>query len=562
MVRRGRIRAVRAGRTKLRFGYIDIIYILLRFVTIAATFFWVFFNPQIVTQPVSVYYLIAVFVLYSLVFYITSLLFPGRFKQLYLWLLVPDIVFITFLIHFTGELQSPFLYGYFLMAGLHAFYYGLYTGLSVASVVTFAYLIHEYHYVATHPVYLGNIFMELGFVWLLAVFGGLMGEKEIKDRQKIEELNEELQDLYHRTSIERDELDVILEGMADGVYTVDTKMKLTSFNKEAENITGWKAKEVIGKKCSEVLRALDNRHEAICGSPACPMEKVIRKGKPAVNFEYLFKTRDGRMINASTSIAPLKHENNEIVGAVTVFRDITRIKEIEQMKSDFVSMVSHELRSPLTSIKGFAATLLREIKFDEATRKKFLGVIESESDRLTRLVEDLLSISRIEEGRFKLERSTFSLGGMVRDIIAVQRERTKKHKFVLKFSAALPPVSADESRIRQVMENLIDNAVKFSPEGGKITVGIKEEAHRFLISIADQGVGIPRTDIVRVFDKFHRVDSSVTRDTGGSGLGLAIAKYIVDVHGGRIWAESKEGKGSTFYFTLPKKVREKRMGKL
>lgn len=555
--------APKIKRVKLHFEYVDFIYILLRFLTVAATFFWAYFHPELITEPTVLYFLLGFFLLYSLLFYLVLFNFPAFFKRLYLLLLVPDIIFITFLIHFTGELDSPFIYGYFLMAGLHAFYYGLYTGLIVAGVVTVADLIHLYHYLLEQPTYLGDIFMVIGFVWLLAVFGGLLGEKEIRDRKKIEQLNTELHDLYIQASMDRDRLDAILAGMADGVFAVDKKMKITLYNPAAEIITGWKAKEAVGKKCADLFQSTDKKGESICDSSVCPLNTALRKGKPISNFEHLIRTKDGKMVNISSSVAPLKGETGEIVGGVSVFRDITKIKEIEQMKTDFVSMVSHELRSPLTAIKGFAATLMREIQFDEATRRKFLGIIENESDRLTKLVEDLLSISRIEEGRLHLERTTFSLSEMIKKTFALQKEKTKKHRFVLKAPSRLPPVSADENRIRQVLENLIDNAVKFSMNGGKVTVEIKEKLHRLVVSVADQGIGLAKTDLKKIFEKFYRIDSSVTRDTGGIGLGLSIAKYIVEMHGGRIWAESKgKGQGSTFYFTLPKKIRERRQRKL
>lgn len=555
--------SVRIGAKKLRFEYIDIIYVFLRLSSAAASFIWVFFHPGAPPYQLFLYYLIAFLAVYSALFYLFSLSRPGRFKQLYLWLLVPDTIFITLMVHFTGELQSPFMYGYFLIAALHAFYYGLHTGLAVAGVVSCAYAIHLYHYLVEEPVYLGNIFAALAFVWLLAIFGGLLGEKEVKDREKIEQLNEELRDLYSQTAFERDKLDAILAGMADGVFTVDRDLKLVSFNQAAEAIAGWKGKDVIGKTCGALFQSTDKKGRLICGSPACPLEKAIAKGRTVINFEHKIKTKSGQIVDVSSSVAPLKDETGEVAGGVSVFRDITKLKEIEQMKSDFVSMVSHELRSPLTSIKGFAATLLREKKFDETTRRKFLNVIENESDRLTRLVEDLLNISRIEEGRFRLERTTFSLPEMVSEVLSAYKEKTKKHRFVLKSPPRLSAANGDESRLRQVFENLVGNAVKFSPSGGIITVEIKEKAHRFTGAVGDQGIGMPREDLERVFEKFYRVDSSVTRETGGSGLGLSIAKSIVEAHGGRIWAESKgEGKGSVFHFTLPKKITQKKQGKL
>jgi len=221
------------------------------------------------------------------------------------------------------------------------------------------------------------------------------------------------------------------------------------------------------------------------------------------------------------------------------------------MKSQLLSTVSHELRTPLASIKGFATTLLRQdVKWDDATQRDFLRIIEEESDRLTEIIDNLLEMSQIEAGALRIEKDPMQLRALIRDIVDEMRMRTEAHYFVTDLPALLPRVHADPRRIRQVLRNLLENAIKYT-KAGQITITTEVERDQVLISVADQGQGIPAKYLDKIFERFFQVDGASTRRVGGSGLGLAISRGIVEAHAGKIWAENGAPNGSVFRFTLP-----------
>jgi signal transduction histidine kinase len=222
------------------------------------------------------------------------------------------------------------------------------------------------------------------------------------------------------------------------------------------------------------------------------------------------------------------------------------------MKSQLLATVSHELRTPLSSIKGFATTLLRQdVQWDEATQREFLRIIEEESNRLEELIDNLLDMSQVEAGALRIRLQPVQLRQVVREAVEQAKRQTELHWFVVDLPGELPRVWADPRRIRQVLNNLLDNAIKYSPGGGQITITCEVESIGVTVSIADQGEGIPPEYLERVFDRFFQLDGANTRKAGGSGLGLAIVKGIIEAHRGTIWAESTLGQGSVFRFTLP-----------
>ncbi len=247
---------------------------------------------------------------------------------------------------------------------------------------------------------------------------------------------------------------------------------------------------------------------------------------------------------------PVTGAEGELMGFGYLIRDITRKKELDQLKSTLISTVSHEIRTPLTAIKGSATSLLREdVQWDEATKREFLQDISEECDRLKRLVDDILDMSRIDSGMLRLDRRLTSLEQLVQKVVGVARRRYPGFHFTLAMEAGLPPVEMDEARIMQVLHNLIDNAVKYSGDSRQIDVAVAVSPQTVEVSVADHGVGIPADQLTFIFDRFHRLEQL---SAGGAGLGLAICRGIVLAHGGKIWAESALGKGSTFRFTLPR----------
>lgn len=229
------------------------------------------------------------------------------------------------------------------------------------------------------------------------------------------------------------------------------------------------------------------------------------------------------------------------------------LEEADNLKSEFISTISHELRTPLASIKGYTTTLLRkDVVWDEQTRTEFLEIIDEESDKLRELIDNLLEMSKVEAGVLQISKQPILLPRIAHRAVSEIKPRAKKFDFSVEFASRFPVLEADPRRIEQILHNLLENAVKYSPNGGRIT--IRGEAHEdeVLVSIEDQGVGIPPEQLDRIFERFHRVGHPQTRHAGGSGLGLSIARALVEAHGGKIWAQSTLGKGSTFYFTLPR----------
>ena len=231
-----------------------------------------------------------------------------------------------------------------------------------------------------------------------------------------------------------------------------------------------------------------------------------------------------------------------------------RLKELDRMKSEFLSTAAHELRTPLTSILGFSEILLKR-KLDEERKNRFLKIINEESMGLSALINDLLDLSRIESGRgFKITKAPIEIKQVILENIDLFQAQTDKHTFKVNVPDDLVKIEADKDKINQVIENLISNALKFSPQGGEITVSVKELKDKLKINISDTGIGIPEKDLPHVFEKFYRADNASSEAIGGTGLGLGIVKYIVEFHRGEIKAESKLKKGSTFSFTLPAKA--------
>lgn len=258
--------------------------------------------------------------------------------------------------------------------------------------------------------------------------------------------------------------------------------------------------------------------------------------------------------------APTRDSFGSLTGRLWIVSDVTREREADRLKSEFLSIVSHELRTPLTSIMGYTELLLAR-NFTPGEQREFIKTVYNEASHLYQIVEDLLGVTRLEAGNVRLDRWAVSLRQIISDLVAhLSNQIGGKHSMLIDIPPYLPPIYADRDKVRQVLVNLITNAVKYSPNGGEIRLTVTEHADLppdhpkgqfVLIAISDQGIGIAPEDLPRIWERFYRVDNGNTRRIGGTGLGLSIAKALVELHGGRIWAESKLNKGSTFYFTLP-----------
>jgi two-component system sensor histidine kinase KdpD len=265
---------------------------------------------------------------------------------------------------------------------------------------------------------------------------------------------------------------------------------------------------------------------------------------------HAWSPTDERLLVALANHAALAVDNLHLLDET---RKVAALRELDRMKTELLSTVSHELRTPLGSIKGYATTLLthgNRLRKDE--QREFLEIIDSEADRLRDLIENLLDMSRLEAGVLRIDREPARLAATAQEVTRKVQLATPNHQLALDWPINDPMVNADQRRIYQVLQNLLTNAVKYSPNGGCITLLAAIERRELVISVADQGLGMPAAELDKIFDRFHRIQSEVSRGIGGTGLGLAICKGLVEAHGGRIWAESNgEGTGTTLRFTLP-----------
>jgi PAS domain S-box-containing protein len=345
-------------------------------------------------------------------------------------------------------------------------------------------------------------------------------------------------ELYQSVALERERSYAILANIADGIVAVDRDGNVVLWNTAAEQITGVPAAGALGRTPHEVLhRDLASEDESKRGERVVP----IRRGADEVWL--------------SLTEAVMRDPTGGVSGRIFAFRDVSAERLVEQMKSDFVSTVSHELRAPLTSIYGFAETLLRrDVLFAEEERQTFLGYVASEAQRLTGIVDTLLSVARLDAGDLHVEVAPIDVRSVVSEVVtsgeAWAAAAGNGHRFVVDVPDEPLAAAADHEKLRQILANLVENAVKFSPEGGTVTVGARLAGGAVELRVVDEGIGIPAGERERIFRKFHRVESG-GRDRGGTGLGLFIARGLVSAMGGRIWVDSDEGRGSSFAFELP-----------
>lgn len=356
--------------------------------------------------------------------------------------------------------------------------------------------------------------------------------------------------LYQSVLREKQRLDAIIEQSADGVMILDSRWRITTFNKSMELLTGWPRSESIGRPCAEVLGIRNAQGMNICLMD-CPLQRLPHAPNPVV--EGWMTTRDGREIYIQSRYAPQRDACGIFLGAIANVRDITDQKREEELQSTFISVISHELKTPVSIIKGYAGTLRREdATWSQETLREGLRIIEEEADRLARQIQDLLDVSRLQAGGMHLDLTDWSLPRLAQEVVQAFAAQTDgRFEFELRFPDDFPPVHADYERVRMVLTNLVSNAVKYSPEGGTIRIGGHPMEDMALLYVSDQGIGIPLEEQQRIFDRFYRVDNRLRRETQGAGLGLYLTRAIIEAHGGTIRVESQVGRGSRFLFTLP-----------
>ena len=362
--------------------------------------------------------------------------------------------------------------------------------------------------------------------------------------QAINDLSFKIKEAQENSESERQRLDSVLRHMSDGVIATDRRGRIVIMNTAALDILNLKSEKVIGIPLLSIL----------------PLEEKV-------TFRELLETQHERLIHleedgedsiVQCEFSVIQRESGFISGLVCVLTDVTEQQKIERERRNFVSNVSHELRTPLTSIKSYTEALVDGAWENKEIAPGFLNVIETETDRMMRMITDLLNLSRMDQNRFGLEKEFINMNELVVHIVnrfemVLQSEpyRDKNYRILTDITQRDLWVELDQDKITQVLDNIINNAIKYSPDGGRIIVRLMETHTDIIVSVSDEGLGISRKDIPHLFDRFYRVDKARSRAMGGSGLGLAIAQEVIQLHGGKIWVNSIENKGSTFFVSLP-----------
>jgi two-component system, OmpR family, phosphate regulon sensor histidine kinase PhoR len=335
-------------------------------------------------------------------------------------------------------------------------------------------------------------------------------------------------------------LEAIFNSMAEGVIVTDANERVVSFNHAIEELFGIELEQAEGKFILEGIR----------NSEISGLINNVLKNARVISKEIVLALPEQKIVQAN--ISPV-FEKDKVTGCVAVIHDMTDIRRLETIRQDFVANVSHELKTPLTSIKGFVETLLEGAWQDKDNSLDFLKIVDQHVDRLNMLIDDLLELSHLESKEMVLTKAQLNLAGLVNQVIAGFKSQIKKRGLEIK--ADLPAdleIMADQSKIEQVFSNLIHNAVKYNKDNGFVRIYSEPLADKIKITIEDSGLGIPVKDLPRIFERFYRVDKARSRQLGGTGLGLSIVKHIVELHGGQVGVESTEGLGSKFWLLIPR----------
>lgn len=360
-----------------------------------------------------------------------------------------------------------------------------------------------------------------------------------------EQLRKNAMDLAEKTSISLQQSEryfrSVIENTSDFIAIIDRDGIMRYCNLAYQQGLGYCSEELLGRSGFELVHPDDQlKLRQILDEPTSDVSLLI---------EYRARHKNGSWRTFEVSTENLCHDP-AVQGLIITARDVTERKQIERLKDELVSTVSHELRTPLTSLRGFAELMLTK-EFSRDKQHGFLTIIHKESVRLTSLINDFLDLQRMESGCQTYNFSPIHLDELLREVAAITMPDTESYSLHFALFGLLPQVRADADRLRQVLTNLISNAVKYSPNGGRITLGARQSDEEVVAWVADEGMGIPPEALPRLFSKFFRVDSRDTRSIGGTGLGLSLVKKIIEAHGGRVWVESTVDVGSTFFFTLP-----------
>jgi PAS domain S-box-containing protein len=365
---------------------------------------------------------------------------------------------------------------------------------------------------------------------------------------------ERLGDMLRTQHIETSRSQAILEAVADGVLVTDARRLITLFNASAENILGLRRSDVVGHSLDHFIGLFGKAGQSWVQTIQNWSEDPLAY-QPGEFFAEQIELDNRRVVSVRLSPVRLR---NDFLGTVSIFRDITHEVEVDRLKSEFVATVSHELRTPMTSIKGYVDVMLMGASGQlNEQQKNFLEIVKSNTERLAILVNDLLDVSRIEAGRVTLSLQPLDMEAIADDIITSVKQRMKDENRPMEIEkdipSDLPRVSGDPSRVRQILDNLVENAYQYTPVNGHILIRMRKTDTMVQVDVVDNGIGISPEEGERIFERFYRGEDPLVLATSGTGLGLSIVGTLVEMHHGSIWYESLgvPGQGSTFSFTIP-----------
>jgi PAS domain S-box-containing protein len=477
------------------------------------------------------------------------------FLARYLQSLGPTLEMLV-IISLTGGTSSPW-YMAFLMGMIANSVLGMTAFLINTGIITAFYVIDIIYNLLVNNSTPFN-FEPFPYTVAALVFGGLVAYTADHYR-KTNEIAQKITTQLDSTKLSEK---VVLSAIADPVIGVDSTRKIILMNEAAQALTGWDMHDALNVNYTQVFKLKDQNDNDITNAND-PFLKVFQEGGPINTDQFYLLNKDNQKISLSISIAPTVNAENEISGAIAVMHDISEQKALQRERNEFVSTASHEMRTPVAAIEGYLsmATNPNLATIDDRARG-FLEKAHNSALHLGKLFQDLLSVTKIEDNRLQETRTVFNLSDLVLQISA-EMEIVAKKKGLKLFThiggagiknqmvvAPAYPVKADPERLREVITNLIDNAIKYT-NSGSVDIDLEGDKNTVTVKIHDTGIGISAEEQKHLFEKFYRVNNSMTREQSGTGLGLYIARSLIEMYGGKIWVESSLGKGSTFAFTLP-----------
>ncbi len=511
-------------------------------------------NPSSLTGAVQIETL-AGLAMFSLLYYYSLHRFLVRLHQAASTLVLSVVtgINVALLILQTGGLDSPF-YALWLViivtSGMFGTVYNLIVLGATLAIFGIAWALNGFTgvFLATHSVQL-LASVAAGILAEFVYFRSLSSQKQVVNA------------LSGQLGEEQLKAQVLMQSMADGVVVVDAGKKIVLINHAAQAMTGWDEKAAQGIDYRLVLKLRDTSDKEITDQND-PFSESWSLNKSAIHNEYMLSTKSAdRKIALSVSISPIYNTQNEISGGIAVFRDISKEKEVERTRNEFVSTASHEMRTPVAAIEGYIALAMNpKVATIDDRAMGYLQKAHDNTQHLGALFRDLLSVTKIDEGIIAKNITPVNLTQMLQDIANDMQFAASKKNLSITFmggeadTKTIVPaywVRVDAERMREVIMNLIENGMKFTKEGG-ITLIVTGDDKTVTVKVQDTGIGIPAEDITHLFQKFYRVDNSATRTIGGTGLGLYLCRTLIELFSGRIWVESEFGKGSTFIFELPR----------